>query len=87
VFFPQNAGEEGYIDAVLFEKAAFVVPYFDGNSGYAELGDLVWENGNALTGRSHYYKNREVTVKRLFSVLGEYVPTGAPWAVFVAEPE
>ncbi len=77
-------GSEVYLDAVLFEKAAFVSPYFDGEAGYAQLGDTLWESGDPINSRSHYYKNREVVTKRLLQVLPDYLPTGSPWAVFVA---
>jgi hypothetical protein len=80
-------GNVAHVDAILFEKAAFVVPYFDGGTGYQELGDTLWEGGAVDLGRSHYYKNREVITKRLISVLGNFVPTGAPWAVFVAQAD
>ena len=86
-FTPGAIGDEVYLDAVMFEKAAFVVPYFDGNSGYAQLGDLIWEGGDATNGRSHYYKNRETVTKRLLAVLPEYLHSGSPWAVFVAQPD
>ena len=86
-FATENIGDEVYVDAVMFEKAAFVVPYFDGAAGYAQLGDTLWENGDPLNSRSHYYKNREVVTKRLLAVLGDYVPAGAPWAVLVAQPD
>jgi hypothetical protein len=83
---PTAVGDVAYVDAILFEKAAFVVPYFDGGAGYQELGDTLWEGGAVDLGRSHYYKNRTTILKRLLSILGNFVPTGAPWAVFVAQP-
>ena len=87
-FEPLAIGDELFIDAVLFEKAAFVVPYFDGSgAGYAQLGDTIWEDGDTVNGRSHYYKNRDIVTKRLFSVLPEYIPSGSPWAVLVAQPD
>lgn len=86
-FLTQSTGDVVYLDAILFEKAAFVAPYFDGSAGYAQLGDTLWENGDPVSGRSHYYKNREVVIKRLFDTLPDYVPAGAPWAVFVAEAD
>lgn len=86
-FTPSAIGDEFYVDAVLFEKAAFVAPYFDGSAGYAQLGDLIWEDGDAVNGRSHYYKNREVVTKRLLEVLPEYLPIGSPWTVLVAQPD
>lgn len=86
-FVPTAANDVMYLDAVMFEKASFVVDYFDGSTGYQQTGDLIWENGDPVSGRSHYYKNREVVTKRLFSVLPEYLPTGSPWAVFVAQPD
>lgn len=86
-FEPAAIGSVMYVDAVLFEKAAFVVDYFDGNTGYKQLGDTVWDNASTINGRSHYYKNREVVTKRLFSVLSDYLPTGTPWAVFVARTD
>lgn len=82
-----NVGDKFQVDAVLFERASFVVPYFDGASGYEQTGDILWQGGSVSSGRSHYYKNREVIVKRLIQVLPEYLPTGAPWAVFVAQPD
>lgn len=86
-FTPDAIGDLLYLDAVLFEKAAFVVPYFDGGAGYAQLGDVIWENGDPLNGRSHYYKNRQVVTKRLLETLPDYLPIGSPWAVFVAQPD
>lgn len=84
---PADVGSEIYVDAVLFEKAAFVSPYFDGSAGYAQLGDLIWEGGDTVGGRSHYYKNREVVTKRLLDVLPDYLPVGSPWTVLVAQPD
>lgn len=87
-FDPASAGAELYADAILFEKASFVVPYFDGGgAGYEQLGDVIWEGGDPTNGRSHYYKNRAVVTKRLFEVLPDYIPTGSPWAVLVAQPD
>lgn len=82
-----EAGDEIQVDEVLFEKAAYVSPYFDGNSGYEQYGDVVWENGFDNNSRSHYYKNREVVTKRLIAVLKDYIPAGSAWAVFVGQPD
>lgn len=82
-----EAGDEIQVDEVLFEKAGYVSPYFDGNSGYEQYGDVVWENGFDYNSRSHYYKNREVVTKRLIAVLKDYIPAGSAWAVFVGQPD
>lgn len=83
---PTALGDVAYVDAILFEKAAYEAPYFDGGTGYQQLGDTLWEDAATDLGRSHYYKNRQIAVRRLISVLGDFVPAGAPWAVFVAQP-
>jgi hypothetical protein len=71
-----------YLDAVMFEAASYVQTYFDGSTGYYETGDLLWEDGSAVSGRSLYYRNRVSVTKRLSTVLPDYVPYGAQWALF-----
>lgn len=72
-----------YLDAVLFEVASYVQDYFDGSTGYYQTDDLLWENGDATNGRSLYYRNRTTVTKRLSTVLPDYLPLGAPYALFV----
>jgi hypothetical protein len=71
------------VDAALFESASYAQAYFDGSTGYYQTDDLLWENGDDVNGRSLYYKNRVVVTKRLSAVIGDYVPYGAQWALFV----
>jgi Carbohydrate binding domain len=83
---PNTANAEvHYVDAVLLEQAAAANPYFDGTYGYYQSDDLLWENGTPNAGRSFYYKNRQTVTKRLTSVMPDYLPFGAPWALFVAQ--
>jgi len=79
---------EVFADALLFERTSYLHPYFDGDSGYEELTDLLWESHGATAndevgGRSLYYRNRVVTYKRLKAVMEDYVPNYAPWATFI----
>jgi hypothetical protein len=71
-----------YLDAVMFESASYVQTYFDGSTGYYETGDMLWEDGSAVNGRSLYYRNRVNVTKRLATVLPDYIPYGAQWALF-----
>jgi len=80
------AGEEYFIDAVLFERASYLYPYFDGSIGYQQTGDLIWE-GTAGSSRSHYYKNRINVQVRLADTVGDYLPYSIPWAIFLAQPD
>ena len=80
-----SAGTKARFDAALLEQAVTVNPYFDGTYGYYQADDLLWENGTPNAGRSFYYKNYQTVFKRLLNVTGDYVPFGAPWALFVAQ--
>jgi hypothetical protein len=66
----------------MFEAASYSQPYFDGSTGYYETDDLLWENGSPVDGRSFYYRNRVNVTKRLSTVLPDYIPYGAQWALF-----
>lgn len=77
--------EVHYVDAVLLEQTSTVNPYFDGTYGYYQTSDILWENGSSSTGRSFYYKNRAIITKRLTATVPDYIPYGAPWALFVAQ--
>ena len=81
-----GTGNVLFVDAVLFERASYVAPYFDGAGGYLQIGDLVWEGTPGLS-RSHYYKNRELVQNRLAATVGGYITHGTPWAIFVAQPD
>jgi hypothetical protein len=81
--FATANGRITYVDAVLFEASGYLQPYFDGSTGYGELADLLWENGSTSSGRSLYYLNRVAVLKRLKSVLPDYLPMYAPYAVFI----
>ena len=74
------------LDAALFEKSPFVLPYFDGENGN-EPGDLFWEGGVANAGRSHLYKNRIAVQNRLTSTLKEFLPMGTTYALYLAQPQ
>ena len=80
--FTSTSGNVISVDAVMFEAASYAQTYFDGSTGYYETGDILWENGSAVNGRSLYYRNRVNVTKRLATVLPDYVPYGAQWALF-----
>lgn len=81
-----GTGNVLFIDAVLFERSAYIASYFDGTGGYLQTSDLVWEGASGLS-KSHYYKNRALVQNRLSATVGEYITHGTPWAIFVAQPE
>ena len=81
-----GTGNVLFVDAVLFERASYVGPYFDGAGGYQQTSDLVWEGTPGLS-RSHYYKNRALVQNRLAATVGEFITHGTPWAIFVAQPD
>jgi hypothetical protein len=74
-----------YFDAALFEKSAFVNPYFDGSNGVAELADLFWE-GTANASRSHYYRNRYAIERRLMAKLPDWLTYGSTFELLLAQP-
>lgn len=70
------------VDAAMLEAASYAQGYFDGSTGYYETGDILWEDGNDVDGRSLYYRNRLNVTKRLSAVVPDYLPHGAQWALF-----
>jgi hypothetical protein len=80
--FTSVSGRVLSVDAVMFEAASYAQAYFDGSTGYYETDDLLWEDGSAVNGRSLYYRNRVSVVQRLSTVLPDYIPYGAQWALF-----
>lgn len=77
-----GAGVYYYLDAVMFEAASYAQDYFDGSTGYYEIGDILWQDGDATNGNSLYYRNRVNVTTRLSTVLPDYVAHGAQWALF-----
>lgn len=77
------SGTQAYFDAALFEQTDSLNQYFDGNAGYYETTDLLWENNDATNGKSYYYKNRVYVTKRLITALPEYMQLGSAWALFI----
>jgi len=82
---PTAAGYGILMDSLLFERSAFTLDYFDGNFGYADSADLVWE-GTANQSRSHYYRNRGAIYYRLKDTLPGYLPLGSTFATYYAQP-
>lgn len=82
---PTASGIGLLIDSFMFERAPFAADYFDGNNGYADLGDVVWE-GTANGSRSHYYRNRNATETRLIATLPNYLTLGTNFAIYYAQP-
>lgn len=83
--YPTAAGYGVLMDSLMFEKSAFANDYFDGNYGYADSADLVWE-GTANQSRSHYYRNRGAIYYRLRATLPDFLPTGSTFATYYAQP-
>lgn len=87
--FTGASGDAYLVDSALFEQSNYVNPYFDGNTGYNVIEDLIWEQnaagtkGTASTGRSLYYPNRLVTQSRLNAVLSEYMPLGTNYSAII----
>ena len=83
--YPTAAGYGILMDSLMFEKSSFANDYFDGNYGYADSADLVWE-GVANQSRSHYYRNRGAIYYRLRATLPDFLPTGSTFATYYAQP-
>ena len=74
------SGHTVYLDAVMLEQSDYINNYFDGSTGYYQTDDLLWD---PVSGQSYYYRNRTTVTKRLSTVLPDYLPLGAPYALFV----
>lgn len=79
-------GNEITVDAALFEKSSFVLSYFDGSNGVANLSDLFWEGGSVNNGRSHYYLNRFAVQSRLVKTIPDWITLGSTFELFLAQP-
>jgi hypothetical protein len=75
--------KQAYFDAALFEQTDSLNQYFDGDAGYYETTDLLWEDNDDTNGKSYYYKNRFYVTKRLITALPEYMQLGSTWALFI----
>lgn len=83
---PSSPGAIVYIEDALFEKASFLLDYFDGEkSGSEDTTSLLWE-GTADDSRSHYYKNKFVVEDRLKRELEKYLLLGTTYALYFAQP-
>ena len=86
-----TSGNIYFTDSVLFEKSITVNDYFDGDTGYLVLDDLVWEQnaantkGTNSTARSLYFPNRSLVQSRLNTVLPDYLPIGSTYALFIGQ--
>lgn len=78
------------VDAALFEKSSGLNTFFDGNHGFAEQSDVLWEGGNTLAtvnhARSHYYKNRYSSQERLVGTLDDWLTLGSTFELYFALP-
>jgi len=77
------SGTQAYFDGALFEQTDSLNQYFDGDAGYYETTDLLWEDNDDTNGKSYYYKNRLYVTKRLITALPEYMQLGSTWALFI----
>lgn len=88
-FGTSASGQVVYVDSVLFEASTSSNAYFDGNTGYFNYDDVMWEQsaqgtkGTASTGRSFYYPNRLLAQARLDAVIDDYLPMGTSHALFI----
>ena len=84
------ATDEIAIDAALFERSSGLNTFFDGNNGFAEQSDVLWEGGNTLANinhsRSHYYKNRYSSQERLVGTLDNWLTLGSTFELYFALP-
>ncbi|HET7110121.1 MAG TPA: hypothetical protein VFI41_04575 [Gemmatimonadales bacterium] len=78
-----GAGENQYIDGVLFEQGAGG-GYFDASTG-SPISDYLWE-GTAHLSPSHFYYRRAVKNSRLITRLPEFLPAGTTFTLLYAEP-
>lgn len=74
------------VDAALFEKSSFVLSYFDGSNGVANLTDLFWEGNSSNNGRSHYYINRFAVQSRLIKTIPDWINLGSTFELLLAQP-
>jgi len=84
-----TSGNVYFTDSILFEKNLTVNTYFDGDTGYFVVDDLIWEQnaagtkGTDSTARSLYFPNRSLVQSRLNTVLPDYLPIGSTFALFI----
>jgi len=73
------------LDEALVEASAYVLTYFDGNTGVTSLTNLIWE-GTIGASRSHYYKNRGTIQGRLINDLPNHLTLGSQFQLLFAKP-
>jgi hypothetical protein len=84
---PYNSGAVVYLEDALFEKASFVLDYFDGSrSGQEDSTSLVWE-GAVEASRSHFYKNKFAVEDRLKREISKNILLGSTFALYFAQPD
>jgi hypothetical protein len=84
---PSNPGAVVYLEDALFEKASFVLDYFDGSrSGQEDSTSLVWE-GAVEASRSHFYKNKFAVEDRLKREISKNILLGSTFALYFAQPD
>ncbi len=84
---PSTSGAVVYLEDALFEKASFVLDYFDGSrSGQEDSTSLVWE-GVVEASRSHFYKNKFAVEDRLKREISKNILLGSTFALYFAQPD
>jgi hypothetical protein len=84
---PSNSGAVVYLEDALFEKASFVLDYFDGSrSGQEDSTSLLWE-GTVESSRSHFYKNKFAMEDRLKREISRNILLGSTFALYFSQPD
>jgi hypothetical protein len=78
---PVGSGYAFLFNSVLFENQPYFIDFFNGDIGYADIGDLAW-GGTAGSSQSYYYKNRLATKAILNANLASFLPYGSNFAVY-----
>lgn len=89
IYWSVGTGNELMLDSAMFERASFILPYFDGDaeSNTVQDADVFWEGGVANAGRSHFYKNRIAVFNRLKDTLPEFLNAGSTFVLYLAQPQ
>jgi hypothetical protein len=76
-----------YLEDALFEKASFVLDYFDGSrSGQEDTNSLTWE-GTVEASRSHFYKNKFAVEDRVKREISKNILLGSTFALYFSQPD
>lgn len=74
-----------FVDSVLVERGANLLPYFDAGISVTHPADYLWE-GTTNASRSHYYINRQAKLYRIGLLLKDYVWNGSTFTLLSAQP-